>query len=168
MWQKIQIALILILSLALAASLMVSWSMSRQQGALAEALQAQADVFRAQAQSSARRAEDAATNAAAKSSLDGGVPAAGLSAGRQAEGLVYITGLVARPGPYSLPSTSLTLWRAVITAGGVNVEGKLRVTLTRGDANPGESPTTYTIEGANAPTEDPILRPGDVVSVMRE
>jgi len=164
MWQKIQIALILILSLALAASLTVSLSMSRQQSALAEALQAQADIFRAQAQTSARRTEDAAASAAIKSSLDGGVP----GADRQLQGLVYITGLVARPGPYSLPTTNLTLWRAVISAGGVSAEGKLRVTLTRADAKPGESPAAFTIEGASAPAEDPILRPGDVVSVMRE
>jgi hypothetical protein len=89
-------------------------------------------------------------------------PAAALPAERN--NLVYVSGLVDRPGPYNHPGDELTLRRVLISAS-IKPDAE-EATVVRG---PAEQPMTIgTLRGADLfdPTgADFEIRPGDIVTV---
>ena len=183
MWQRIQITLILVLTLALGASIIFGFVISRNQQRLADAFRVQAEAIRAEGEARANAAQAAAMEAEARAlEQEQGAtarlaaqspgtlvqPGAALSivAPNAGTGVVYVTGRVSRPGTYAIPQVgTLTAWRVLIAAGGTSLAEKFQIVVTRNSAEGKLEQRTTGIRHTDGGEPDIELRADDIVTV---
>lgn len=150
MWKKIAVTLMVVLAVSLTLSVAVGFS------AVARARRA-AEESRAVAESAQLHAVAAQQEAARQAT-------AARDALAQSQSLIYITGMVARPGPMTLGKAgSRSAIRAVIAAGGANAGAEGVVIVRRGKLS--ESRSVVATIRIDAPETDVALEANDVVTV---